>query len=192
MFNTNLPSGRRRLFMLVLLVFVVAGFSAKYLLIYFGWVGNADSPEKKAQVQPQPEETGKAPAAVPALSPEELKKVRSSADAFIRAYAARSTTNVEQWLQSVKPFATESLFSLLEEETTFLKENGVKVTSRFKEIRNLQCQEQSGEVLCLAETITEEKENGQTIPIERVYQVSLIEENGNWIVEEVEVRGSFD
>ena len=48
MFNTNLPSGRRRLFLLVLFVFVVAGFSAKYLLIHLGWVGNAGQQDKKA------------------------------------------------------------------------------------------------------------------------------------------------
>ena len=190
MFNTNLPSGRRRLFLLVLVVFVVAGFSAKYLLMYFGWVGNADPPKKETQAQP--EEVGNKPEGLPALSAAELEKVRSSADAFIRAYATRNTTDVDQWLQSVKPYATDSLLSLLEEETKFLKEHGVKITSQLKEITNFSCQEQSGKVQCLVETITEENENGKTIPIERVYQVTLVKENGNWIAEEVEARGSFD
>ena len=190
MFNTNLPSGRRRLFLLVLFVFVVAGFSAKYLLIHLGWVGNAGQQDKKPQSQP--EQTSNPEEVLPTLSPEQLQKAQQTADAFMRAYANRNTDEVDRWLQSVKPYASDSLLALLEEETNFLKEKGVKFISVLKEIHNLHCQEQSGEVRCLAETVAEESENGKTIPIERVYQVTLTEQNGNWIAQEVEVRGSFD
>ncbi len=192
MFNTDLPSGRRRLFVLILSVFIVAGFSVKYLIIHLGWVGGTESPDAGAKAANSQNTEPVTEPETPALSQEEIQHAQSSADAFIRAYVTRTSTDYDGWLRSLKPYVTDQLFSLLKEEADYFKSGGQTPTSQFKQLGRLQCQAELGKVGCLAETVVEQDENGKKIPIERVYQLTLIKEKGEWVIEEVEVRGSFD
>jgi hypothetical protein len=54
------------------------------------------------------------------------------------------------------------------------------------------CERRGAIVSCLAETLIEEKENGQSVRMERVYRISLVSGGSEWQVEEVEAIGNFD
>ncbi|MBA4603780.1 hypothetical protein [Thermoactinomyces mirandus] len=192
MFNTDLPSGRRRLFVLILFVFIVAGFSVKYLLIHLGWVGDGGNTEVGAKAENSKNMVPVNEPDIPALSQEEIQRVQITARAFVRAYVTRTSADYDGWLRSLKPYVTDQLFSLLEEEANYFESGGQTPTSRFKQLGRINCQDDLGKVGCLAEMVVEQDENGKKIPIERVYQLTLIKEKGEWLIEEVEVRGSFD
>ncbi|MGA8943518.1 MAG: hypothetical protein WB502_12525 [Thermoactinomyces sp.] len=192
MFNTDLPSGRRRLFVLILAVFVVAGFSVKYLIIHLGWIGDAGSREVTGRTEDSKNVESVMEPEIPALSQAEIQRAQSVADAFIRAYVTRTSTDYEGWLRSLKPYVTDQLYSMLEEEANYFKSGGQTPTSQFKQSGRLQCQDELGKAGCLAEIVVEQDENGEKILIENVYHLSLIKEKGDWVIEEVEVRGSFD
>lgn len=192
MFNTDLPSGRRRLFFLILSVFIIAGFSVKYLIIHLGWVGDAHSPEVRDETENSQNEEPVMEPEIPALSQAEIERAQKSADAFIRVYVTRTSADYDGWLRSLKPYVTDQLHSLFEEEANYFESGGQTPTSQFRQLGRLQCQDQLGKVGCLAETVVEQDENGKKIQIERVYQLILIKEKGEWVIKEVEVRGSFE
>lgn len=162
------------------------------MIIHLGWVGDAHSPEVKGETENSQNKEPVMEPEIPALSQAEIQRAQEAADDFIRVYVTRTSADYDGWLQSMKPYVTDQLHSLLEEEANYFEAGGKTPTSQFKQLGRLQCQDQLGKVGCLAETVVEQDENGEKILIERVYQLILIKEKGEWVIEEVEVRGSFD
>ncbi len=193
MFDTILPSGRRKLFFFILLVFTIAGFGTKYLLIKLGWVGGqAKTPEAPPPALAGPEKKMDEPEPA-SIRAEDVEKARQTAEAFIRSYTNQNDKDKKERLQALKPLTTPSFFQLLEKETELSRPAGEVSSTSFQSLERADCNASGNSVQCLLETVVaERKADQEAIPVERVYQLTLIEENSDWLVEEVVLRGSLD
>lgn len=194
MFDTDLPSGRRKLFFFILLVFTIAGFGTKYLLIKLGWVGGQAktpvAPPSALEAGPAEKKDEPEPAA---FTTEDVEKARQAAESFIRSYTTQDDKNKDERLQALKPLTTPSFYRMLEEEAELSRPTGESHSTSFKSLGRVDCGANGSSVQCLMETVLEEKQTDQqTLPVERVYQLTLVEEGSDWLVEEVVLRGSFD
>jgi hypothetical protein len=193
LFNTDLPSGRRRLFFLVLLVFTIAGFSAKYLLIKQGWVGgqremSAASPQASQPVVPEPVQTDG-----PGYSFEELREAEQFAGEYIRIYGNRDPRRKDEWLNKLRPFTAQGLYETLRTETEEARPVDGDVVTTVKQVGRVTCSQNGGAVSCLVECVMEERNaTGGTVALERVYDLQLTRDEADWLVQEVAVRGSFE
>ncbi|SEN55353.1 hypothetical protein [Lihuaxuella thermophila] len=194
MFDTNLPSGRRKLFFFILLVFTIAGFGTKYLLFKFGWVGGQtktpEAPPSALEAGPADRQNEQEPAA---LTTEDVEKARQAAEMFIRSYTTRDDQTKNERLQALKPLTTPSFYQILQEEAELSRPTGETHSTSFQSLGKVDCGAVGKSVECLVETILQEMQGDQpAIPVERVYQLTLVEESSDWLVEEVVLRGSID
>lgn len=189
MFNTDLPSGRRKLFVLVLCVFLIVGFSVKYLLIWLGWVGGA-KPETGAKeeaapvVQPEPPPSS--------LSEEQMAQANAVAKQFIQAYTTIDYQHRDAWLASLESMTKPSYYDVLKEEATRARPSEGIQSTTFSKLGRIDCEALQLRVSCLAEVVVLEKGSDESLPIERIYQLLLAADKGKWAVEEVQVRGNFE
>ncbi|MFD1424955.1 hypothetical protein ACFQ4J_14580 [Laceyella tengchongensis] len=189
MFNTDLPSGRRKLFALVLGVFLIVGFSVKYLLIWLGWVGGADqtsrpTQEPVAEVGSDTESTS--------VTPEEVAQAKRVAEQFIQAYTTVDFKQRDAWLASLKNLTTPSHYAVLEQEATQSRSPEDTVSTAFSELGRMDCEAVASRVSCLAEVIVMEKGPKESLPVERIYQLLLSADGERWVVEEAQARGNFE
>jgi hypothetical protein len=179
-------NGKWWLFLAVLILFTAVGFFVKFLLIRLGWVGGlgvAEPPPVSAA--PPPADTETAP---PSLNPQELEQAKQTAERFLRAYVNGGDS--AQRLAELRQTTTSGFYSLLERETREARPTGSE--SRLDGVERTGCERRGAIVSCLSETLIEEKENGQSVRMERVYRISLVSGGSEWQVEEVDVIGSFD
>jgi hypothetical protein len=188
MFQTDLPSHRRRLFIFVLVVFLVVGFAVRFVLVRLGWT-DPPAPPVKAPVSTQPEPSE--PAAASSLSPAELGEVTETAERFIRAYTTVDFSDRSKWLGALDGLVGDAFYRFLKEEATARPAEGEKATS-FSKLERLQCSGSGSAASCIAGVVVQEQREKQSIPVERVYQLTLAKEGDNWVVEEAEMRGDFD
>lgn len=175
LFNPNLPSGRRRLFVFLLLVFSIVGFGTRYLLISLGWVGSIDTsprePPASQEVPAKEEEES------PAISEADREEAREVAMQFVSAYLRYGPEEKEAFLKKEGSWLTETLQEELvpagPQSVQSVKANRVEDYHREKE----------GQVVWnVWATLGRGKGQGR---YEVVYEVVLIRETGNWRVQEV-------
>jgi hypothetical protein len=179
-------NGKWWLFLAVLILFTAVGFFVKFLLIRLGWVGGlgvAEPPPVSAA--PPPADTETAP---PSLNPQELEQAKQTTERFLRAYV--NGGDPSQRLAELRQTTTSVFYSLLERETRDARPTGSE--TRLVGVERTGCERRGAIVSCLAETLIEEKENGQSVRMERVYRISLVSGGSEWQVEEVEAIGNFD
>ncbi|MFC7443207.1 hypothetical protein [Laceyella putida] len=189
MFNTDLPSGRRKLFALVLGVFLIVGFSVKYLLIWLGWVGGTETdahkkPATAPVVQPEP--------APPSISPEEVAQAKGVAEQFIRAYTTVDFKKRDVWLASLESLTAPAYYDVLQEEAALARPAEGTLSTSFSKLGRMDCEALESRVSCLAEVVVLEKGENRSLPMERMYQLLLGTDEKQWVVEEVQVRGNFE
>ncbi|MBH8598990.1 MULTISPECIES: hypothetical protein [unclassified Thermoactinomyces] len=188
MFQTDLPSHRRRLLVFVLVVFLVVGFAVRFVLVKLGWT---DQPRPTATEPSAPSAEPSEPAAVSSLPPEELSAVTETANRFIRAYTTIDFSDRSKWLHALDGLTGKEFYQYLQEEATARPADGLTATS-FGKIERLQCSGSGLTASCIGAVVVQEQKGQQFTPVERVYQLSLAKEGEHWVVEEAEVRGDFD
>lgn len=193
MFNPDLPSGRRKLFLFILLVFTIAGFSAKYLLIELGWVSN-QATESKHITSPGNEPNSQAESGnQPIFTQEDIQNAQQIATSFLPVYVTSNDSDQDERLVKLKPLITSQFFAVLKEEAELARPTSEKLSTRLERLGNINCELDGIYVKCLIETVIEEKEsNGQKKSVEKVYQILLVQEGREWLVQEVELHGSID
>ncbi|MBA4493655.1 hypothetical protein ACFO25_04585 [Paenactinomyces guangxiensis] len=194
LFNRDLPSGRRKLFIFILVLFSIVGFSTKYLLIKLGWVGGQTETPKapspgSATISADPNQTDQPDG----FTSEEIEKAGQTAEAFIRVYTNENQADQGQRLQSLKTFTTSALYEMLKKEIELSRPTGETASASLKKVDEVSCDTNVSSVQCSLKTTLEQKK-GQDNPtlIERVYQLTLVQADHKWLVEEVVLRGSFD
>ncbi len=183
-FNPDLPSGRRRLFLLILLVFMVVGFGTRYLLIGWGWGQQEDAPSSdplaKTDAQPGPTSEKQPSQSDSPVTADDREEAQPIAKKFVEAYLAQGPKEKAEFLKEADPWMTDSLQSEIEEDPA-RPVGPVKVQStEATEVQDYQ-REQSGQVVWNV-WATVPKENGT---YEVVYEVILSQEKGDWLVQEV-------
>ncbi|SGO61344.1 Uncharacterised protein [Mycobacterium tuberculosis] len=178
LFNTNLPSGRRRLFVFLLLVFSIVGFGTRYLLITLGWVGS--NPTETLPQKPPEASVPKADSKeeeIPAISEADRQEAREVATNFVKAYLQYGPEKEKVFLKKVGPWVTATL----QEELTPTGPQSVKSVkaSRVEDYYR----EQNGQVIWNV-WATLDKGKGKD-GYEVVHEVVLIREAGSWRVQEV-------
>ncbi|PTM52179.1 hypothetical protein [Desmospora activa] len=173
-FNPNLPSGRLRLFVALLLLFSVVGFGTRYLLIQSGWVGSSSSPVPPTQEEPPAaEQEEESPEELPPVTEEDREQARHVAEDFVAAYLSYSPDEKEKLLEEVK------LTRSLQAEIEPIGPVTVRSTEAAK-VEDYQ-RDQDGEIVWnIWATVAKGKGNFET-----VYEVVLTREGGNWRVGEV-------
>ncbi|TCS96956.1 hypothetical protein [Hazenella coriacea] len=189
MFNTNLPSDRRRLLLLVLFSFIVVGFLTKYVLLSLGWVDGSISESK-----PHPVVSDPSPVAPveqnETLPPAELSAAQQVAEQFIQPYA--NQVNKSEWLSQLKSLMTDEFYETLKMEVELARPVQGVQSSQFQKITNKSCEAVGIKVDCLLETVVIEQVDNQQRPVEKVYQVILQKQGSDWLVEEVNLHASID
>jgi hypothetical protein len=189
-FRSDLPSERRRLFIFVCAVFLVVGFSVKALIYELGWVGGSSEqaikPITPAETRNQPN-IRESP---PAFTEEDRMKAKSVVEAFLPLYVTHYSGEKEKRLAELERYTTPAFFELLKAEADEARPSGENVETQMKQIERVEC---SGEesLQCLAVMIVEEK-GKETLLVEKVLAVFLTKDEENWLIREVESRGSFD
>lgn len=188
MFRSDLPSGRRRLFLFVCAVFLIAGFSVKALIYEMGWVGKSENTQKP--IKPAEMNDGQQAPEPPSHSEEDLQEAKSVVEAFLPLYIANHPDQKEKRLEELKKLTTTSFFEVLKEESDSARPVEEGIQAKLQQVEQLEC---SGEdsMHCVAVTTIEEQ-GKEKLLVEKVFVVFLAEEKGNWLVREVEARGSFD
>ncbi|WP_124726619.1 hypothetical protein [Staphylospora marina] len=193
MFNTETSSGRRRLFLLVLLVFLVAGFTAKHLLIRLGWVGGGRSEAEHPRMV-------EAPVSQPAGSEEgtgkqspDLKEAEAFAARYLVMYASRDPAKKAERLNGLRPHTTAEFFAILEEEANGARPTAENEVTTVSDITRGSCEEDREAVTCILQcSLVERGRDGKEILTEQVYELRLIRDGSGWKTEGVSVRGSFE
>lgn len=191
MFNTNLPSNRRRFLLLVLFSFIVVGFLTKYLLLSLGWVdGSASEAKPRSNTSAFPPIAPVEPNGA-FRSPAELSAAQQIAEQFIQPYTNRQTKQ-DEWLSQLKPMITENFYETLKVEIESARPVQSTQHDQFQKITQANCEEFGAKVDCLLEIVVIGKVNNEQVPMEKVYQVILQQQGRDWRVEEVHVHGSID
>lgn len=177
LFNTNLPSGRRRLFVFLLLVFSIVGFGTHHLLISLGWVG--------FQPEPPPQEPSEA--AVPRVDPEkeeppviseaDRKETREIAAQFVGVYLQYGPDEKKTFLKEVGSWMTTPLREDLEPAGPQTVKS-VKA-SRVEDYHR----EENGQVVWNVWAILSKGKGKEGYEV--VHEVVLTREAGSWRVQEV-------
>ncbi|MBD1370838.1 hypothetical protein IC620_00490 [Hazenella sp. IB182357] len=188
MFNTQLPSGRRRLFLLILFVFIIVGFSTKYFLYEWGLVAQEESRPVENEVEPE------AASSSSGYTDMEITEAKQQAEIFLRLYTTDQANSEASRLSAIQEITTPDVYEWIVAETKNGRPLAETPIRSFRQFGQVGCTAERLGVVCLIETIIEEKKQAvDPILIERVYQLQLErKEAQKWVIKEVEVRGSLE
>lgn len=189
-FRFDLPSERRRLFILVCALFLVVGFTVKALIYELGWVGDSSSETITEPSVPAESRDRQNIPEPPVFSEEERALAKEVVENFLPLYVTTHPEQKDQRLMELEKYTTSSFFEVLKEEANEARPVGENVEIRMKQLEKVECSGQET-MQCLAIMIVEEI-GKEAILVEKVFAVSLIKDQENWLVREVESRGSFD
>lgn len=175
LFNPNLPSGRCRLFVFLLLVFSIVGFGTRHLLIHLGWVGSNPEPIPQTPPEASVPQADSDEEEVLAISEADRKEAREVAINFVKVYLQYGPEKEKVFLEKVSPWVTASLLEELTpagpQSVESMKANRVEDYHR----------EEAGQVVWNV-WATLGRGKGK---YEVVHEVVLIREAGKWRVQEV-------
>ena len=190
MFQTQLPSGRRRLLVFLLVLFTIAVFGTRYLLLTLGWVGKqTDSTSKQTPQQVNIEKKLEQPS----FTPEQQRQARKTAEEFLKRYTERDLSQSEEWLQSLRNMLSTDYAEELRMEAERSRPTVLIKKTNFQAIRRSTCYPNEEKIACHLEATTEEVDGkDQATLVDKNYEVILSLQNGNWKVEGLNIYGSLD
>lgn len=191
MLQTHLPSGRRRLLLLIIILFTVAVFGTRYLLLTFGWVGKqTDSTPEHPSKQTEADKQQESPTT---FTPEQLQQAKEAAQTFIKLYTQHDLSQSEAWLQSFEAILAPHYKEELRLEVERSRPTVLVAKIHFQAIKRSTCQSNGERVYCYLEVTTEEiNAQEQGVLVDKHYEVILSLQNGNWKVEGLNIHGSLD
>lgn len=191
MFQTQLPSGRRRLLFLLVMVFAATVFGMRYLLVSLGWVGGQPDPSAmKTSGQEQQQESIPSPEPV---NQAEMNHIKQSAESFIKRYTEHDLMKSKEWFQSLQADLHPSFASQIRLETERSRPTMLVQRTRFKQLNRSTCDSVAEKVHCYLEVTTESIDYQQeAILTDKIYEVILSSENKNWKIEGLNIHGSLD
>lgn len=190
--RTHLPSRRRRMLLLwTIILFTVAVFGTRYLLLTFGWVGQQTDSTPK---HPSPQsEVNDPPESRTEFTSEQLQQAREAAQDFIKLYTQRNLSQSETWFQSFEAMLTPYYQEELRLEAERSRPTMLVRETRFQAIKRSTCHSNRERVHCHLEVTTEEIDaQEQATLVDKHYEVILSLQNGNWKVEGLNIHGSLD
>lgn len=194
MFQTHLPSGRRRLLLFIFILFTIAVFGTRYLLLLFGWgEKQTDSTpknqsEQTVSVVEQQQESHSA-----TFTAEQLQQAKVIAEKFIKLYTQRDLSLPEVWFQSMESMLSPDYKEELRLETEKIRPTQLVMKTEFHTIRRSICQPDGENVACHFEVSLKEIDaQEQATLVDKNYEVILSLQNGNWMVEGLNLYGSLD
>mgnify|MGYP001363493691 CR=1 FL=1 len=190
MFQTQLPSGRRRLLFILLILFTIAVFGTRYVLIALGWVGKQTDPTaeqslKQTQMDHQLQQA--------TFSTEQLQQAKETAETFLQRYTQRDLHRSEAWLNSFVNLLSPEYAEELRMEAERSRPTVLVKKTNFQAIRRSACYPQEEKVSCHMEATIEEVDvQDRATMVDKNYEVILSLQNGKWKVEGLNIYGSFD
>jgi hypothetical protein len=96
-------------------------------------------------------------------------------------------------LRKLQPVTAGSLFATLKEEKEMARPTNEVQAANLQKVEKISCQAQNTSIECLIAAVVEEKDGkGNKTLIEKIYDLEVVKEEINWVVKEVNIRGSFD
>lgn len=176
---SDLPLAQRmRIFLLILVVFLVVGFGFRYVLSK--WQG-ANFKSKDSVVDVRDSEWGKTSQPITQADLGQAKQVTL---AFFHYYSNRNEAN----LQAVQNLTTEPFYNTLVQEQAVMKE---KKNDPWV-LRELLCEAREDGIACLGAWKMRDLEAGQAKRVERLYEITLMKKAEKWLVEDVKDHTSVE
>lgn len=193
MFQTQLPSGRRRLLLFLIILFTIAVFGTRYLLLLLGWgEKQTDSTPKNQSEQTEPVVEQQENHST-TFTAEQLQQAKVVAEKFIKLYTQHDLSQSEEWFQSLESLLSPSYAEELRLEAEKIRPTQIVMKTEFQTIRRSICQPDGENVACHFEvSIKEIDAQEQATLVDKNYEVILSLQNGNWMVEGLNIYGSFD
>lgn len=194
MFQTQLPSGRRRLLFFLIVLFTIAVFGTRYLLLLFGWgEKQTDSTPKNQSEQTESVVEQQQESHSATFTAEQLQQAKVIAERFIKLYTQHDLSQSEEWFQSLESLLSPSYAEELRLEAEKMRPTQIVMKTEFQTIRRSICQPDGENVACHFEvSIKEIDAQEQATLVDKNYEVILSLQNGNWMVEGLNIYGSFD
>lgn len=189
MFRSDLPSERRKLFIFVCAVFLVVGFSVKALIYELGWVGGNSEQTIKPATPAEHRDRQNIPEP-PSFSEEDRLKAKAVVEDFLPLYVTTQSDQKDKRLAELKKYTTPDFYEVLKTEADASRPTGEIAETQMKQMERVECSGQES-MHCVAVLIVEEK-GKETLLVEKVFALLLTKDKENWLVREVESRGSFD
>lgn len=192
MFQTQLPSGRRRLFVFLLILFTIIVFGMRYLLLALGWVEKqTDSTSKQTTEQMDVESSPNANQ--PTFTSEQLMQARQTAENFLKRYTQRDLAQSQVWFRSFANMLSPKYAEELRMEAEHSRPTVLVKEIKFQTIKRSTCHPNHENVSCHLEVTTEEVDaQDRSTLVDKNYEVILSLQNGNWKVEGLNIYGSLD
>lgn len=193
MFQTNLPSGRRRLLIVLIVLIAIVVFGMRYLLVSFGWVGEQTevSSQTESQFKQQTQLSTEEPET--SISKAELNAAKQMAESFIKRYTQHDFSQSEAWLKSFQADLHSAFAEEMQLEAEHSRPTMLVQQVNFQALKRSACDPVAEKVHCHLEVTTETIDGqGQATLNDKGYEVILIKENGNWKVEGLNIHGSLD
>lgn len=193
MFQTQLPSGRRRLLLFLIILFTIAVFGTRYLLLLLGWgEKQTDSTPKNQSEQTEPVVEQQENHST-TFTAEQLQQAKVVAEKFIKLYTQHDLSQSEEWFQSLESLLSPSYAEELRLEAEKIRPTQLVMKTEFHIIRRSICQPDGENVACHFEVSLKEIDAlDQATLVDKNYEVILTLQNGNWMVEGLNIYGSFD
>lgn len=189
MLQPQLPSGRRRLLLLIIFVFTIVVFATRYLLVTLGWVGQqaGSTPQTKQEKQ---QVTSNQPTT---LTAKEIQEAKQVAESFIQRYTHHDLSQSKTWFQSFVKDLHPDYAEEVRLEAERSRPTVIVQKTLFKGIKRSTCDPTDEQVRCHLEvTIETIDQQQQGILMDKVYEVITSRQNGNWKVEGLNIYGSLD
>lgn len=188
MFNTSLPSGRRKLFLFLLVVFTIVGFGTKYVLLWLGWVDmtsdEASSWKGYSISVPSPIK----PASV-IYSEVDQTEAKQVSEAFVRADAIQDEQQKEEKRNELKALTTGDFFQILQTELDQARPVKTVDPLTLTQVTQTDCEQEDVALACRVTTVWNDAQGKK---VEQDFLLKLLQENGKWLVEGVSTGGSTD
>lgn len=163
---------KRKLFLITLFLFTLFGFGFKWMLTELGWISGipSRSAEPTSTVRQVP------------VTQQDLTRAKEVIHQFFPLY-------INGHKEELKTISTEKLSFLLQEEMDNpLKKNEAKLDK----VERVECSAGSGGIHCYVTLRASETEESNMRMVERTYELTLLLEGTRWLVDGVNVCGSFE
>lgn len=193
MFDIQKPSGRRLLFVMLICLFTLVVFLARFVINYLGWFGDEKAvTESVEESVPTKNLTQDSPSQ--SLSKAELEQAKKVAERFLVHYLTKDYYQLSSWVEKMRPDLTSDFYQHLKMESETARGTIDVQRSDFQKKERSHCIEESGrEVSCMVEALYQvvtEKQKTQLLGDS--FEIRLTNQGTGWKVEELNIHGSLD